>query len=91
MALAVYRLQDGVIVESRLGVGAVEAQPRRITAAEAVLDGQPPTPQLFAEAAALAAQAVEPLDQNAETADYKRDVVRAVVARALAGAEGSHE
>ena len=91
MALAVYRLQDGVIVEPRLGVGAVEAQPRRITAAEAVLDGQPPTPQLFAEAAALAAQAVEPLDQNAETADYKRDVVRAVVARALAGAEGSHE
>jgi len=46
---------------------------------------------LFAEAAALAAQEVEPLDQNAETADYKRDVVRAVVARALAGAEGSHE
>jgi carbon-monoxide dehydrogenase medium subunit len=79
------------IVEPRLGVGAVEAQPRRITAAEAVLDGQPPTPQLFAEAAALAAQEVEPLDQNAETADYKRDVVRAVVARALAGAEGSHE
>src|SRR5271156_4982155 len=37
MALATFRLQDGVIVEPRVGVGGVEGRPRRISAAEALL------------------------------------------------------
>src|SRR5579884_4310120 len=37
MALAAYRVEAGIIVAPRLGVGAVEAAPRRIAAAEAAL------------------------------------------------------
>ena len=91
MALATYRLQDGVIVGPRLGIGAVEAAPRRIAAAEAVLAGQKPTAALFEAAAAAAVRDVDPLDQDVELAAYKRDVVHAVVKRALTMAEGTHE
>ena len=91
MSVAVYRLQKGVIVEPRVGVGAVEAAPRRIAAAEALLTGQKPSTTLFEAAAAAAAENVEPIDQGSDTAAYKRDLVRAGVARALAAAEGNHE
>jgi len=91
IAVAVYRVENGVIVEPRVGVGAVEASPRRIAASEAVLDGKQPSAALFEAAAAAAADNVEPLEQNADSIEFKRDIVRAVVARALAAAEGSHE
>lgn len=91
MAVAVYRVENGVIVEPRVGVGAVEASPRRIAAAEAVLDGKQPSAALFEAAAAAGAENIEPLEQNADSIEFKRDIVRAVVARALAAAEGSHE
>jgi len=91
MAVAVYRVENGVIVESRVGVGAVEASPRRIAAAEAVLDGKQPSVALFEAAAAAAAENIEPLEQNADSIEFKRDIVRAVVARALTSAERSHE
>src|SRR5687768_15349539 len=42
MSLAAYRVEGGVIVEPRVGVGAVESQPRRIPEAEAALLGKPP-------------------------------------------------
>ena len=87
MALATYRVEDGAIVEPRVGVGAVEAQPRRIEAADAALRGKPPGAEAFAAAAAAAADAVQPSEEKAEAAAYKRDVVRAVVKRALASAE----
>lgn len=91
MAVAVYRLDNGVIVEPRVGVGAVEASPRRIAAAEALLNGNKPSVALFEAAAAAAADDVEPLEQNADSVEFKRDIVRAVVARALAAAECSDE
>lgn len=91
MAVAAYRLDNGVIVEPRVGVGAVEASPRRIAAAEALLNGNKPSAALFEAAAAAAASDIEPLEQNADSVEFKRDIVRAVVARALAAAEGSHE
>jgi carbon-monoxide dehydrogenase medium subunit len=91
MAVAVYRLDKGVIVEPRVGVGAVEASPRRVAAAEAVLNGNNPSAALFEAAAAAAAEIVEPLEQNADSVEFKRDIVRAVVARALTAAESSHE
>ena len=53
MALAVYRVEDGAIVEPRLGVGGVEARPRRIPEAEAALAGRAPGPALFREAGAV--------------------------------------
>ena len=90
MALATYRLDNnGRIVEPRIGVGAVEGSPRRIAVAEAALAGRQPGAAGFDAAAEAAALAVEPLEQDAELAGYKRDVVRAVVKRALEMAESS--
>jgi aerobic carbon-monoxide dehydrogenase medium subunit len=89
MALATYRIEGGVIVEPRIGVGAVESQPRRIAAAEALLRGEAPGAQAFAAAAERASEAVQPIEEKPDAVAYKRDVVRAVVKRALEAAEKS--
>ncbi len=89
MSLAAYRIEGGLIVEPRVGVGAVESQPRRIPEAEAALRGHAPGAECFLAAAQAAADAVRPIDEKPELAAYKRDVVRAVVKRALEAAEKS--
>jgi aerobic carbon-monoxide dehydrogenase medium subunit len=83
MALATYRLRDGVIVEPRLGLGGAEDRPRRIAEAEAVLDGQTPGAKLFRAAGEAAAAAIEPLEDVHADAEFRRDLVRAVTQRAL--------
>jgi len=89
MALAVYRIEHGVIVDPRVGVGGVEGHPRRIAAAEAALEGRAPAIEAFRAAADAAAKAVEPIDSKPELAGYKRDVTRTAVRRALEAAEKS--
>ena len=86
MALAAYRVEGGVIVEPRVGVGAVEGHPRRIREAEAALLGQAPGAGVFEAAAEAAANAVDTGGANAETTAYKVDVTRASVRRALEAA-----
>jgi aerobic carbon-monoxide dehydrogenase medium subunit len=83
MALATYRLQDGVIIEPRLGLGGAEDRPRRIAGAEAVLVGQRPGAELFRAAGEAAAAAIEPLEDVHADAEFRRDLVRAVTQRAL--------
>lgn len=83
MALVTYRLDDGVIVEPRVGIGGAEARPRRISESEAVLRGRPAELTTFREAAEAAAQAVDPLEDIQSDAEYRRDLVRAVTRRAL--------
>jgi aerobic carbon-monoxide dehydrogenase medium subunit len=83
MALVTYRLQDGVMVEPRIGVGGAEARPRRIADAEAVLAGAKPGDECFRAAAAAAAAAIEPLEDVHADAAYRLDLVRAVTRRAL--------
>jgi aerobic carbon-monoxide dehydrogenase medium subunit len=83
MALVTFRLRNGVISEPRLAVGGVEPQPRRIAQAEQALTGRAPDAQAFEAAAAAAAAAVEPLDDAATSAAYRRDLVRTVTRRAL--------
>jgi aerobic carbon-monoxide dehydrogenase medium subunit len=83
MALVTYRIQDGRMVEPRLGIGGAEPKPRRITEAERMLDGQKPGPDAFAGAAEAAATAVEAMDDSNYSADYRRDLVRTVTYRAL--------
>ena len=83
MALATYRIKDGAIVEPRVGVGGAEARPRRIGEAEAALAGREPNPEVFAVAADAAAKAIDPLEDFNTSADYRRDLVRAMTRRAL--------
>jgi len=81
--LATWRLADGVMVDVRLGVGGAEASPRRVAEAEATLTGQPPGPEVFRAAAEAAADAIDPLEDIQTSGEYRRDLVRAVVRRAL--------
>lgn len=82
-ALVSYRLQDGKIVDARVGVGGAEPCPRRIAEAETALNGKTPSDAIFRTAAEAAANAVEPLEDHQTTGEYRRDLVRAVVRRAL--------
>jgi len=82
-ALVTYRVEGGRIAAPRVGVGGAEPHPRRIHEAEAALDGQAPSDATFRAAAEAAAAAVDPLEDVQTTAEYRRDLVRAVVRRAL--------
>jgi aerobic carbon-monoxide dehydrogenase medium subunit len=64
--------------QTRIGVGGAEARPRRVAEAEAAL-----TRGSIDDAAQAAARAVEPLGDPHYGADYRRDLVRTVVRRAL--------
>ena len=82
-ALVTYRLQDGKIADAHVGVGGAEPSPRRIPEAEAALNGQAPGDSAFRAAALAASEAVDPLEDHQTDAAYRRDLVRAVVRRAL--------
>jgi carbon-monoxide dehydrogenase medium subunit len=83
MAVVTFHLENGAIVEPRVGLGGVEPHARRIAQAEAALQGRPAGAQAFAAAAEAAAAAVDPLEDAITDAQYRRDLVRAVVRRAL--------
>jgi carbon-monoxide dehydrogenase medium subunit len=82
-SLVTYRLHDGIIAGARVAVGGAEPSPRRIAEAEAALNGQEPGDAAFRAAAEAAASAVDPLEDYQTTGEYRRDLVRAVVRRAL--------
>jgi carbon-monoxide dehydrogenase medium subunit len=82
-ALVSYRLQGGKIIDARVGIGAAEVFPRRIAQAEAALNGQAPGDKVFRGVAEAAASAIEPLEDHQTNGKYRRDLVRAMVRRAL--------
>ena len=82
-SLVTYRLQGAKIADARIGIGGAEASPRRITEAESALNGAVPGDKVFRTAAEAAATAIEPLEDHQTNAEYRRDLVRAVVRRAL--------
>jgi aerobic carbon-monoxide dehydrogenase medium subunit len=83
MALVTYRLENGAIVEPRVGVGGAETQPRRIAEAEQALTGAAPTDAAFRAAADIAAAEIDPMEDMQANAEYRRDLVRTVTRRAL--------
>lgn len=68
---------------ARVGLGAAAATPVRAATVEAALQGQPPTPSVIRDAAALVAEAVEPSNDLRGSADYKRNMAAVFVRRAL--------
>ncbi|HXZ45510.1 MAG TPA: FAD binding domain-containing protein [Pseudolabrys sp.] len=82
-SLVTYRLQGGKIVDARIGLGGAEASPCRIAEAETALNGKTPGDGAFRAAAEAAAKAIDPLEDHQTNAEYRRDLVRAVVRRAL--------
>jgi len=83
MALAVYRVEDGRIVEPRLAVGGAETHARRIAEAEQVLVRRAPVADSFVAAAEQAAATIDPMEDAQTSAEYRRDLARTVTRRAL--------
>jgi carbon-monoxide dehydrogenase medium subunit len=83
MALVTYRLKNLAIIEPCVAIGGAEATPRRIAQAEHALDGRVAAAESFSAAADAAAKAVDPLEDENTSADYRRALVRTVVRRAL--------
>ncbi|MBK19990.1 MAG: hypothetical protein CMM52_14250 [Rhodospirillaceae bacterium] len=83
MTLVTYRLEGGKIADPHIGVGGAEDRPRRISEAEAVLTGQTPSDEIFRAAADAAAAAIDPMEDHATNAQYRRDLTATLVRRAL--------
>jgi aerobic carbon-monoxide dehydrogenase medium subunit len=77
------RLANGVMRDARIGIGGAEASPRRFREVEGLIEGNAPSPDCLREAAEAVAESLEPLEDTVNTADYRRDLVRALTRRAL--------
>lgn len=76
---------DGTISAVRICLSAVAPTPLRVPEAEQALVGERPTPSLLTEAGRLAARAARPISDTRGSADYRRELVKVLTARALAG------
>ena len=83
MGAAFLRFEDGRIAEARLGVGGATDRPLRIAAAEAALIGTEGGRDICREAGNITAETIEPLEDIHASVAYRRDLVRAMVGRAL--------
>jgi carbon-monoxide dehydrogenase medium subunit len=83
MAVSSYRLQGGAMTDVHVALGGVEAAPRRIPDAERILSGQSPSAGVFQTVAQAARKAIDPLDDENISADYRRSIVPAMICRAL--------
>ncbi len=82
-AAARVSLRDGHIGEARIALIAAGPIPLRSAAVEAALQGQRPSPQLAADAAALVADEVEPVADFRGSEAFKRDMAVVMVRRAI--------
>jgi xanthine dehydrogenase YagS FAD-binding subunit len=78
-AAALLSIENGVIAEARIALGAVAAKPWRARQAEAALVGVAPSPEAFARAAELALADAKPSGDNA----FKIELARRILVRAL--------
>ena len=83
MCAAFLRFEDDRIVEARIGVGGATDRPLRNAAAEAALIGTVGGPGILREVGNIAAETIEPLEDIQASAAFRRDLVRAMVKRAL--------
>lgn len=78
-AAAALRIEDGVVAEARLSLGAVAARPWRVVEAEELLKGLAPTADAFAAATAKLLEGARPSGANG----YKIELSRRIANRAL--------
>ncbi len=83
-AAAVLTFDSDVVTQARITLGSVAPTVIRAPEAEEALVGGPLSEERIAEAADLAAQAAAPIDDIRAGADYRRQMVRVLVRRALA-------
>jgi carbon-monoxide dehydrogenase medium subunit len=78
-------VEEGVLTDVRLVIGAVSPAPVRVVAAERLAVGESLTDELAEEIASVAADVVEPIDDVRGSATYKRHLVRVLVRRTVLG------
>jgi aerobic carbon-monoxide dehydrogenase medium subunit len=87
MCAALLRRVEGRITDARIGIGGATDRPFRSSAAEAILTGSNGRGEAAREAAdTAAAEIAHPLEDLQADAPYRRDLVQAMVERALAEA-----
>lgn len=82
---------DGLIKDSRIVLGAVAPTPIRAKKAESILDGKPLSDELLDEAAKTAAEVAKPISDQRASAEYRREMSRVLVKRAILDAYGKAE
>jgi CO/xanthine dehydrogenase FAD-binding subunit len=82
MAAVVLGRADGIVVEARVGVGAVSDRPTRLAEVEALLVGSSGT-EAAADAGALAARLVDPPSTTHASSGYLRSLTGTLVRRAI--------
>lgn len=75
--------KDGICRDARLGLAGVGSTPVRARKAEEVLKGRKPDERAMAEAAEKAAEASNPASDIRGSAEYKREMVKVHVKRAI--------
>jgi len=76
-------LAGGRIAKARIALASVAPPPVRATAAEAALEGQPPSTELIERAAALALESATPISDQRGSAEFRRHLVRVLTRRTL--------
>ena len=83
-AIAAVIMRDGdKCTSARLAMAGVEPAPRRLAAAEAILQEKGLGDEAVAAAAAKAAEGVEPMSDHHASADYRRHLARVLLERAV--------
>jgi len=84
VSVALVARRDGASChEARLAVGASTPMPIRLRRAEEFLQGKVVSAAVAAQAADIVAQDIEPISDSRGSADFRRDMVRAVARRTL--------
>lgn len=82
MVAVVVELEDGVVLEASIGAGGVSDVPLRLPNAEAALVGRPWDSSHWDAAAEAGRTEVDPFEDIHASADYRRDLVGALIGRA---------
>jgi xanthine dehydrogenase FAD-binding subunit len=83
VGLASDRLDGSRLANVRVAMGSVAATPVRLPEVEALIEGEPLTPDLADRAAALVEKTLSPIDDVRSTAEYRRYTAGRVVRRLL--------
>ena len=88
MAAARLVVDDGVVADAAIAVGACSAVARRLTGVEAALRGEPVTAALADAVLSAPIDELSPIGDVRGSAGYRRDAAREFVARAVVAAGG---
>ncbi len=75
--------EDNYCKDIKIALGAVAPTPRLATKTEVLLSGQHLADELIEEAARVASEEAQPISDMRASADYRRELVRVLTARAL--------